>query len=107
MIHSIKIFNNFQIKDSLLCLDNSLFFDLRKVSFISDELISSKPIMETDSNSVLIFSFKFVIDGIMYDIQDNFTIEFNEKEVPPKMDKIYPTLKVFALRQEIVKIFIS
>lgn len=107
MKKEIKLFDTYEIQGTKLCIDNHLYFDLSKLSFISDEVISTQPVPETTHDNVLTFYFSFLLDGILFEIRDNETYTFNEKEVPPNMNKIYPSIKVFSLRKDILPVFLS
>ena len=107
MKKEIKIFNSFEIKDNKLCIDNLLFFDLNKLSFISDEVISTNPIENSENDSVISFYFSFVIDGILFEIRDQEEVFYTDDGKPPSIERVYPHLKVFELRKRLIGVFLS
>jgi len=102
-MHKIKIFGEYLIHpDGRMSIDSNLFFNLNKVSFISEEIFSTNPIGDIDNE--LSFYFSFILDGILIEVRGNQIISYRGENPKDKIAAIYPNLLVFKLRRAMIDI---
>ena len=93
----IKLFGKFYFtKDLKMSIDDNLFFDLSRLSFISEEMFTE--IALDNGEYELSFYFTFIIDGVLFEVRDNFVVNYYG-EAQKEINKYYPSIKVFALRE--------
>jgi len=93
----IKLFGKFFFtKDLKMSIDDNLFFDLNKVSFISEEMFREESL--DNGMFQLSFYFTFIIDGVLFEVLDNFVVNYYG-DVQKEISKYYSNIKVFALRE--------
>lgn len=96
----IKLFGKFFVKNNKLSIDDNLFFDLERISFVSEEMISDNPI--EGNQREISFYFTFIIDGVLFEVRDNNV--FNcYAYTDLKMGDLYNGIQVFRLRRTILE----
>ena len=97
----IKLYGKFFFTEDLkMSLDDNLFFDISKLSFVSEEMFREVPL--DGGKYQLLFYFTFIIDGVLFEITDDFTVNYYGN-AQNEINKHYSHIKVFILRQLMLK----
>lgn len=101
LIMEIKILDKFYIKGTKFSIDENLFFDLTKVSFVSEEFLRDEPL--NTNGSKVSFYFNMILDGIMFKVSDEKVLEFPYGINQQQVQEFYKKANVFRLRRAIIK----